>query len=78
MAAALFGIPPAAGRNKKPHTALVLSDNEVIDTVAAYMKKPHMATFGIRITFNSHNKYLIDKSIKDTFACLIVFQTYYG
>ncbi|MCY0791963.1 hypothetical protein N0392_20080 [Morganella morganii] len=24
---------------KKPHTALVLSDNEVIDTVAAYMKK---------------------------------------
>ncbi|HAT3808404.1 TPA: hypothetical protein I8608_001224 [Morganella morganii] len=25
--------------NKKPRTALVLSDNEVIDTVAAYMKK---------------------------------------
>jgi hypothetical protein len=25
--------------NKKPHTALVLSDNEVIDTVAVYMKK---------------------------------------
>ena len=24
---------------KKPHTALVLSDNEVIDAVAAYMKK---------------------------------------
>ena len=24
---------------KKPHTALVLSDNEMIDTVAAYMKK---------------------------------------
>lgn len=24
---------------KKPHTALVLSDNEVIDTVAAYIKK---------------------------------------
>ncbi|AWC94683.1 hypothetical protein AM380_14085 [Morganella morganii] len=24
---------------KKPHTALVLNDNEVIDTVAAYMKK---------------------------------------
>ncbi|EPJ3802206.1 hypothetical protein OND84_001436 [Morganella morganii] len=25
--------------SKKPHTALVLNDNEVIDTVAAYMKK---------------------------------------
>ena len=25
--------------NKKPHTALVLNDNEVIDTVAAYTKK---------------------------------------
>ncbi|HCT9047123.1 TPA: hypothetical protein OUB92_003156 [Morganella morganii] len=24
---------------KKPHTALVLNDNEVIDTVAAYTKK---------------------------------------
>ncbi len=24
---------------KKPHTALVLIDNEVIDSVAAYMKK---------------------------------------
>lgn len=39
MAAALFGIPPAVRRNKKPHTALVLNDNEVIDTVAAYTKK---------------------------------------
>ncbi len=45
---------------KKPHTALVLSDNEVINTVAAYME--HLV--GIELTFFGWKPNVFTKSLQ--------------